>query len=78
MLRGLTGLTSLGLAGNQIAHLPEWLGELPGLTFLSLEMLDVYRNPLTTLPEELGGLPALKWIGVEEEVLPDTLRRFGS
>jgi Leucine-rich repeat (LRR) protein len=51
-------------------------GALAGCT--SLEMLDAYRNPLTTLPEELGGLPALKWIGVEEEVLPDTLRRFGS
>lgn len=70
-LGGLTTVTALNLAGNQLTALPDWLGNLTALT-----RLDLHANQLTALPDWLGNLTALTWLDLADNqlsALPDWL-----
>jgi len=58
-VRGLRGLLTLILTGNELAALPEEIGELK-----LLKNLEVDDNYLKALPAAVGGLPALESLSV--------------
>jgi hypothetical protein len=67
-------LQSLGIGGNQLTTLPEWLGQLT-----QLQSLDLFDNRLMTLPEWLGQLTQLQSLGIggnQLTTLPEWLDRL--
>ena len=55
----MTALTTLSLAYNQLAGLPDAIGQLTGLKSLHLE-----NNQLTALPESIVALTNLTGLGL--------------
>ena len=67
----MTTCATLDLGGNQLRELPDWIGDLSALNWLSL-----YGNPLTDLPDALGNLGALDTLdlfGAGIEALPESI-----
>jgi hypothetical protein len=69
-VRGFRHLRSLYLYNNELASLPEWLGELPELT-----LLDVARNRLTEIPFSLLSRPRLEIRMHDNPLDPDRMFR---
>jgi Leucine-rich repeat (LRR) protein len=68
----LKKLRMLDLGHNQLAHLPDALGDLDGLT----DFLYLHDNQLSSLPPSLASLTKLRYLNIGEnafDVLPESI-----